>query len=282
MKSLSRQTSCFRLLAWLPIQWQIATKPPFQNFQDLLHHVSGARVVACESSLAQENYIDFDLADLAARRDRLSDELVLLKLFIEQAFATLQRRPIPFEALDLLSFKDVLSIREPLLNQGFMQKYDELMSKSLSAVVNPKQRSILMTLEELERCRVSLESTFRDVLEKEVATYLKRKTKQASKSLVSPGISVALGAAGLIPGVGTLSNLLSMAKDTGSLRSALDSFFNIYQVARSADDLNRLKDLQEQRAATLRKRISSIGDDAGLFDFVDLYAGIIRGAARTV
>ena len=97
-----------------------------QAYRKLLYHVSGARVVNCESALPQENYIDYDLADLQQRRDRLSEEQVLWKLLVELVLDSLQRAVLPIEMLDAISLEDVVKIREPLLASNFQQKYDEL------------------------------------------------------------------------------------------------------------------------------------------------------------
>lgn len=248
-----------------------------QNFANLLYHISGARVVGCESALPQENYIDFDLSDLQGSRDRLTDEVVLLKLFIEQAFATLQRQAIPFETLDMLSFQDVLAVREPLMDGGFMQQYDQLVNTALMAVMHPGERPILLTLNELEKGRIELERTFRQVLEQEVGAYLARKTRASGNALLSPAVSVGLGVAGLVPVVGTAASLISLLKDTGSLGQALASVINTQRIASSAGDAARLRELQEERAEAMRKKIagSEVGS-RGLFEFVDQYAAMIR------
>lgn len=75
-------------------------KTALQNFRALLYHMSGARVVQCESFLPQENLIDYDFTSLKGRQ-KLSEEVVLIKVFVEQALKTLNRRSIPIEVLDV-------------------------------------------------------------------------------------------------------------------------------------------------------------------------------------
>ena len=81
----------------------------------------GARVVNCESALPQENYIDYDLSDLTQKRTRLSEDQILSKLFRELVFDSLQKRFLPVDMLDLLSFEDILKIRKPLLGSVFQE-----------------------------------------------------------------------------------------------------------------------------------------------------------------
>lgn len=75
-------------------------------------------MVNCESALPQENYIDYDLADLEQKRVRLTEEQVLWKLLVELILDSLQRAVIPVEMLDRLSFADVMKIRQPFWSQA--------------------------------------------------------------------------------------------------------------------------------------------------------------------
>ena len=63
------------------------------NYRGLLYHMSGARVVHSESFLPQENLVDCDvLAD--GIRDRLSEETIFFKVFVEQALRTALRHSV--------------------------------------------------------------------------------------------------------------------------------------------------------------------------------------------
>ena len=58
--------------------WPRKEKRIFLNFVNLIYHMSGARVVNCESALPQENYIDYSLSDFSKHRAALSDTQVFL------------------------------------------------------------------------------------------------------------------------------------------------------------------------------------------------------------
>ena len=169
------------------------------NFRELMYHLSGARVINCESSLPQENYIDYDIADLTGKRSKLSDEQILFKLFIELAFESIQRRMIPIELLDLLSFNDVLKIRQPILESNFQAKYDNLIQRVIKGIKQDYSETFF-DLNELENIRKHLETTFIDIFEKELPNFIRKKKKEELKKLSSVGSSVALGALGFVPG----------------------------------------------------------------------------------
>lgn len=133
-----------------------------QNYRELIYHMSGARVVNCESALPQENYIDYDLADLRQKRARLSEQQVLWKLLIELVLDSLQRGMLPIEMLDILTFEDIILIRQPLLVSGFQKKYDQLINQVVASY-NLRPDSIC-DIDALEKIRNDLSETFNSVL----------------------------------------------------------------------------------------------------------------------
>lgn len=183
-------------------------KIALQNFRILLYHMSGARVVQCESFLPQENLIDYDFTSLKGRQ-KLSEEVVLIKVFVEQALKTLNRRLIPIEVLDVLHISEILALREIIEDTGFMREYDNLVTCAISAATNCDPKTSIFHLEQIESSRSKLFENFTLTLEKEFASYVKSKRISASSSLISPGISLALGAGGFVlPGIGPIISSL--------------------------------------------------------------------------
>ena len=146
-----------------------------QNYRELLYHVSGARVVNCESALPQENYIDYDLADLRQKRSRLTEEQVLCKILVELVLDSLQRNFLSVEMLDCLSFDDVIKIRQPLLESRFQDKYDKLIQSVVGPYDGEKFR--VFDVDELDKIRSELARTFDEVLRKELPEFQKKKFK---------------------------------------------------------------------------------------------------------
>ena len=77
------------------------------NFRDILYHMSGSRVIRCESHLPPATYIDFSHKDMANGNVALDETSVFWKVFMEVAFESLQRPLLPVEMLDLLTFEDI-------------------------------------------------------------------------------------------------------------------------------------------------------------------------------
>ena len=240
-----------------------------QNYRELLYHMSGARVVNCESALPQENYIDYDLADIKQRRVRLSEEQILSKLFIELIFDSLQRSMLPVELLDLLSFEDILSIRQPLMSSSFQTKYDQLIKKVMDTY-SPDTHKIL-NIDELEKIRNELSNTFDEILQKELPRFLKKKAFAQTKRLASVSSSVALGLAGAVPGVGLVASAISVLKDTPAL------CVNIGQTYQSMKSISNLDRYYQNKQRLLQKEIeeSDISDKATFYEMVGLMLQVI-------
>lgn len=206
-------------------------------FRDLVYHVSGARVVQCESALPQENYIDFDLADLSQKRTKLSEAQVLWKLFFELAFDTIHRRLVPLELLDLLSFEDILTIREPLLDASFQKDYDRLVASAVASVLETRdaEKGMVLDVSELEAIRGRLANVMKEVLEREMRRFLLKRAKADVKTVGSVGASIALGVAGCIPVVGMVASAVSVAKDTPALVTNVTHTLRSYSAASSVD-----------------------------------------------
>ena len=240
-----------------------------QNYRELLYHMSGARVVCCESALPQENYIDYDLADLQQKRTRLSEEKILSKLFIELVFDSLQKSLFPIELLDLLTFEDIILIRQPLLASNFQKKYDQLVQK----VMNPYsiKRDKIYSVDELERIRNDLSETFENVLQEELPKFLKKRAFEQTKQLASVSSSVALGVAGAVPGVGLIASAVSVMKDTPAL------IVNIGQTYSSIKSISDLNEYYHNKEMLLRKEIeqSDISDKSTLYEMVTLLLNIV-------
>jgi hypothetical protein len=165
--------------------------------------------------LPQENYIEYDLADLQQKRTRLTEEQILWKLLVELILDSLQRTVVPIEMLDEFSFRDILKIRQPLLQSSFQTKYDMLM-KSIVGKPNAERFSLL-SVDDQESIRADLAQTFREVLEKELPFFLKRKAIQHSRQLATVSSSIALNLLGLAPGLGLIAGVAGILKDSPAL-----------------------------------------------------------------
>jgi hypothetical protein len=136
------------------------------NFRELIYHMSGARVVNCESTLLQENYIDYSLADIKHRQILLSELEIFWKIFLELAFETMHKTAVPLELLDLLSFKDICELRQPIERSPFKDRYDELIRKSVTSISKNDPDKILYNIEELLSIKEKISEEFELIFEK--------------------------------------------------------------------------------------------------------------------
>lgn len=256
-------------------------KTALQNFRALLYNMSGARVVQCESFLPQENLIDYDFTSLKGRQ-KLSEEVVLIKVFVEQALKTLNRRSIPIEVLDVLHINEILALREIIEDTGFMREYDNLVTCAISAATNCDPKTSIFHLEQIESSRAKLFENFTLTLEKEFAGYIKSKRISASSSLMSPGISLALGAGGFVlPGIGPIiSSLLSLAKDGSGFAGAMASFINTMSVFSEKSNIDASKHVAETRIKILRQSLERRHSGNSMLDVADLYAHLVGEAFK--
>ena len=240
-----------------------------QNYRELLYHMSGARVVNCESALPQENYIDYDIDDLQQRRARLSEEQILSKVLIELVFDSFQKSMLPVELLDLLTFEDIIQIRQPLIESSFQHKYDSLVRSVVKT--HETEASEFFDIDKLEVIRKDLSENFNNVLQKELPKFLNKKAIDHSKELASISSSVALAVAGVVPGMGLMASAISVMKDTPAL------LVNIGQTYRSIRSISKQDEYYQNKKQMIKTEIekSTIGEKATMYEMVDMLLNII-------
>ena len=160
------------------------TKRILKNYRELIYHMSGARVCNCESTLPQENYIDYSLADFDQRKTMLSDTQIFCKYFVELLFETLNKYPIPVNVLDLLSFEDISKIRQPIQDSNFIEDYQAIYRTAFYALDKENESDFLYSIKDLMELRDNLEKGFQMVFEKEIPNYLKSKRAGAFADIV--------------------------------------------------------------------------------------------------
>lgn len=239
------------------------------NYRELIYHISGARVVNCESALPQENYIDFDFEKRGERKISLSETHVAWKMFVEMALQSIQSRIIPVEILDMLSFSDILEIRRPLLDAGFQKKYDGLLS-SIYDTHELIGNDRLIGSGFLSAIEGDIRKTFDQVFEKEVPKIIGKRAKANSKCLVTSTASIALGAASLVPEL-SLVGVIGLAKDTLSFIVNLKSTFNSIMSLNNLDNYVRNR---ERMAKAIIKEYK-FTDEPVLLEMVDYLSNSI-------
>jgi len=195
-----------------------------RNFRDLLYQMSGARVVNCESVLPQENYIDYSLADMEGRKTILSESQIFWKLFMELFFETISKPKLPVQILDLLSFEDIVEIREPLLQSSFTEDYEAVVRAAVEGNIGWQSGKVLLSIEELMTIRKRLAEKFSDIFDRQIGTYIKKK-KLAGGQLIKSDFNVGLQyrpQAAKLDLRGSISSLLNAPTDLPTAMSVQD------------------------------------------------------------
>jgi hypothetical protein len=181
---------------------------------------------------------------------------------MEIAFESFQKRLIPIELLDMLSFKDILMIRQPILDSSFQDRYDKLVTTVINGVKSNK-KSFLFNIGELGQICSRLESTFKAVFDEEIPKYLKKQAIKNTKELGGVSSSLALGALGFIPIYGIIPSAIGMVKDARAL------FVNVNQTFSSLKSINDMNKYVLLKENLLKKRLSRF-DISGKSEFLDV------------
>jgi len=236
------------------------------NFTNLIYHMSGARVVNCESALPQENYIDYSLADISGRKVILSETQIFWKIFLELAFETMLRKNIPIELLDILTFEDIYYLRKPIEKSSFRMKYDDLIKKSTLVIEKNNPDDILFDINELLKIKDNISESFKEIFELELPEILRKKHVEHTKELRKSSLSIGIGLAGFIPGISNIANLL------GFRFSSPEFFINLNQTFKSSREIDNYDLYIKNKEQILHKMIekSSFSNKSELFEVVNL------------
>lgn len=233
------------------------------NFRELIYHISGARVVNCESALPQENYIDYSLADLNKRKIILSEIQIFWKLFLELAFETMQKNPVPLEFLDYLSFNDICELRNPIGKTNFKYTYDMLIKKSVAAIRKDDDNQLLYDVQELLCIKDNISKEYELLLTKEINAFLRKRGIDNIKQLGKETISFGLGAAGFFYPIIKAGTLIL---ESPAFIVNLNQNFNNLKAVSNYDMYLKHKE------KVLKKSINeiAISDKAPLLEIVDM------------
>lgn len=236
------------------------------NFTNLVYHMSGARVVNCESALPQENYIDYSLADISRRRIILSETQIFWKIFLELAFETMLKKNIPIELLDILTFEDIYYLRKPIEKSSFRKRYDDLIRKSVQAIEKNNPDDVLFDINELLKIKDNISEGFKEIFDIELPEMLKKKHIEHTKELVKSTLSIGIGLVGFIPCVSTVAGLLSL------LSSSPEFFVNLNQTFKSRREIDNYDLYLKNKERALHEIIekSSFSNKSELLEVVNL------------
>lgn len=243
------------------------------NFTNLIYHMSGARVVNCESALPQENYIDYNLTDISQRKTILSETQIFWKIFLELAFETMFKENIPLELLDQLTFEDIYYLRKPIENSTFRKSYDDLIKKSIEVIGKDNPDELLFDMAELLKIKELISERFREVFANELPEKMKERRGQKINELGKNSLSLSVGMAGLFyPQISTIKSLKDL------LTSSPELMTNLYQTFRHQNELDNYELYIKNKEKALHEMIknSSLSNKTEHLDLVNLVVETIH------
>lgn len=233
------------------------------NYRELLYHISGARVVKCESSLPQENYLDYSFADVKEHRVMLSDKDIWM-LFLQLVCASMNSW-VTVEDLDKLSFKDIVAMRIPIQNSNFRLRYDELVKKAIESINHDSQADMLYNMKELLTINEMLRNEFSSVIQNELPIAFNKKAFIRSSEILGNAVSLFLGVFSKTSFLKNIYDLIVLFINTGSYfknKSALIDY----------------KKYQDVRESNIKHRIlmSDISEKSEMIDVFNMLMSAIK------
>lgn len=137
------------------------------DYTDFIYYLSGAHAVNSEGVLPQENFIDFSITDLTRGKTKLSDYEIFYRIFLSIIKEKTQKF-FPVEILDMLTFEDIVELRNTLLHSGFVDKYNRLMEKAKQRVEITDTEQLILSIDELSQFENELHLIFTDTVVTEV------------------------------------------------------------------------------------------------------------------
>lgn len=239
------------------------SKSILRNYRDLLYHMGGARAVNCESTLPQENYIDYSFTDLEGRKTQLSEIQVFWKIFLELLLETLNRYKFPVEALDIITFDDIFYLRQPILESNFIENYNRLYQIAVNSISKDNRNDILYNASELMEIKLSLEKQYKEIFEKQLPLFFVKKALNNGKELLKNTANMGLG---FVP----FSNLISGV--LGVLGEFKSTYFNVLQTFNNLKSINDYKHYTISKTQLLQRKLSEFEIDKGteMVDIIDM------------
>ncbi|MCD4679070.1 MAG: hypothetical protein K8S00_01660 [Bacteroidales bacterium] len=253
-------------------QFKLNERKSILNFRELLYHISGARVMDCESLIPQEEYIDYSLTDIEKRNTILSEYQIFNKLFLALAAESIKLKITKLDLFDYLEFEDILIIRQIIDNNNFRSHYQSFLRIIIEGFHKEKPDEILYNHQEIIRLQQILRSEFKDKIDNELDDFLaKMEKKRKLKSGLALGkgtVSIALGIASFID---PLYTLVGIVKDSPS------TIVNITDLSSSKTELDRKKNYVEMRKNLLSKILDrkDFRDETILLDMVSLLSNYV-------
>jgi len=253
-------------------EFSIKERKAILNFRELLYHISGARIMDCESLIPQEELIDYSLTDLQNRETVLNEYQIFNKLFLSLAAESLKLKIAKIDLFDYLEFNDIIIIRQIIDNNNFRTNYREFLRLIIEGFKKNDPAEILLNHKNIMQIQQTLKREFKDRIDIEIQEFLKKMKK---KRKLKAGVGFGKGAVSILLGVGSLADplytFIGMAKDSPS------TITNVTEIASNKSELDRKKNYVQQKKKLLAKIIDKgdFKDETMLLDMISLLSNYV-------
>lgn len=225
--------------------------------------MAGARVVNCESTLPQENYIDYSFTDMRERATQLSELQVFWKIYIELLLETLNIYKYPVDSLDCLSFEDIYHIRQPILKSDFIENYNKMYRIAADTISKDNSGDILYNASELMKIKNSLENQYQEIFKKQLPAFFRKRAHNHGKKLLKNTANMGLG---FVPLPFLISGIAGFASEIKS------AYFNVMQVFHNVQSISNYEHYTKAKSELLQKQMShfEIAEGTEMVDIIEL------------
>jgi hypothetical protein len=154
------------------------------DYTDFIYYLSGARAVNSEGVLPQENLIDFSIADFVSGKTKLSDYEIFYRIFL-RIIKDRTQKFFPVEILDMLTFEEIVELRETLLHSGFVEKYNRLMEMTKQRVKITDTEQLILSIDELNQFESELHLIFTDTVVAEIRQMKKINSQKRGQKILT-------------------------------------------------------------------------------------------------
>jgi hypothetical protein len=165
------------------------------NFGNLIYRLSGARVVNCEGHFPQSNLVNIPVTDTD---ELLSDPTIFWDLYVEAVVSHLSSAVrVEADRLDSLSFMDILTIRESLLDTKFADAYDSFIRMAKDEVDIHDPDRLILKQNEIFQASEALAKRLRDGASQELT---RRRIDRDAEAIFNVASVIELLTGGVITG----------------------------------------------------------------------------------
>lgn len=198
-----------------------------RRFAHACYHVVGTNVVNCETGMDLSALSEFRIGDLtddaaSVNGSPFSDVNIFIRFCFGAAMRAINEITVPTLIIDAIPFDRFSRLRTALAQQGFQEKYDQIVSEfvtQLTAADSVKALEAWNPATAVELAR-QLAEHFRGYIVSELPDYRKAVQDAYEREAIEAGADTIKNLGGAVPGIGEIISVYETAKSTGAFAKA--------------------------------------------------------------